>query len=432
MVLRDPVEWVCALYEERRGEVEELGWSLADVYLELGGGGPESSELHGRFGDFFNGQTRGVLAAGRERSKLEYWAGIPERGAALRDLALEALGRDRVVEAEWSGSASRPDPRTRSLVLAHNQIDAELHARFAGAAERDRLRARRPAAGGQTSSEAVCILGMSRSGTSLVARILNVLGVALGPEESLLPPAADNPSGFWEHAGIAELNDEILATLSDRPHQHWRWPPRLDEGWERDPRLERHRRAAEEMLRQSFAGLPLWGWKDPRACVTLPFWQQLAPRMRYVICVRHPLDVAGSLELRDGLSREEALQLWLRYTSQAIVDTSGRPRAFVSYEGFFPDWEGQTIRLAELIGLPTLSQARRAAIAAHVEEGLWHHREGAGGATSTAASAALPPTAADFYAQLVALCGPQPETDPAAEARLDAAARRIVEAPNQA
>ena len=35
----------------------------------------------------------------------------------------------------------------------------------------------------------VCILGMHRSGTSLVSRVLNVLGVYLGPEEHLMRPS---------------------------------------------------------------------------------------------------------------------------------------------------------------------------------------------------------------------------------------------------
>lgn len=42
----------------------------------------------------------------------------------------------------------------------------------------------------------VCVIGMHRSGTSLVTRILNLLGVDLGPAEQLMAPyAVDNPKG---------------------------------------------------------------------------------------------------------------------------------------------------------------------------------------------------------------------------------------------
>jgi hypothetical protein len=430
-VLHDPIEWVWSLYRDRRREFEQLNWTLADVYLELGGG-PRGSELHGRFRDFFNGQTRRILATSRAEQELEHWAGIPERGAALRDEALEILVREDDVEADGARSGHRPDPQTRSLILAHNQIDAELHAHFRGATERGRPWRDAPRT---STAAAICVLGMSRSGTSVTARVLNVLGVELGREEELMEPASgNNPAGFWEHERIADLNEDILATLGDAPRQRWRRPPLLPEGWERDPRLEPHRREARSMLQESFAGLPLWGWKDPRTCLTLPFWRRVLEeirhvesRLRYVICVRHPLDVAASLEARDGLGREEAVRLWGRYMSEAIVQTSGCPRAFVSYEGYFPDWEGQVGRLAELLGRSRLTESRRAAIAAHIDESLWHHRE-AGRARGTGWE--LPAEIAGLHARLAARCGPDPQ--PADEADLDDAARRAAQPPAQA
>ena len=57
----------------------------------------------------------------------------------------------------------------------------------------------------------VCVLGMHRSGTSLVARVLNVLGVDLGPEEHLMRPSSANPTGHWENKPITGINDEILS-----------------------------------------------------------------------------------------------------------------------------------------------------------------------------------------------------------------------------
>ena len=42
------------------------------------------------------------------------------------------------------------------------------------------------------------VVGMHRSGTSIVSRLLNLLGAHLGPEDDLMPPKPDNPTGFWE------------------------------------------------------------------------------------------------------------------------------------------------------------------------------------------------------------------------------------------
>ena len=287
------------------------------------------------------------------------------------------------------------------------------------AGEQPRVSAERSVAGARV----FCILGKSRSGTSLTARVLNLLGVSLGPSEALMPPAANNnPKGFWEHQGIAMLDEEILAALCETPpqiRQAWRWPPPLDEGWEHDPRLEPQRAAARLLLRESFAGEPVWGWKDPRTCLTLPFWRQLVPALRYVICVRHPLDVAASLAARDAMDVDEALRLWQLYTSHAVLNTLGAPRLVVSYESYFPAWEAQAERLARFVGAPGLSPAQRGAIAEHCEPGLWHHREG------PSLDVALPPETAALYDALTELAAAPAAAPVEAEQTLDAIACRI-------
>lgn len=415
--MTDPVKRVLEFYETRLEEFEELGWDLADVYLELGGGGQRSSELHARFGEFFNGQTRSALEQ-RDREKLGYWAGIPERGAALRNEAMVAFGRDGAVAVagddaagHGGGTQRRPDPQTRSLILAHNQIDAELYAHFAAASEREDggrpsgLATHTRGQARASSSGAVCVLGAPRSGTSLTARLLNILGVDLGPEEELMEPVeANNSAGFWEHEGIADLNEDILATLGEAPRQRWRFPPRLPDGWEHDPRLESHRRAAQEILERSFAERRLWGWKDPRTCLTLPFWQEALGRtagveigLRYVICIRHPLDVAASLQARDEMPADESLRLWLRYLSSALAHTRGQPRLCVTYESYFPGWETQAKRLAAFVRLPAPSGDKREAIAAHVDEGLRHHRDASRG---EGGDSELPTAVGELYALL--------------------------------
>ena len=112
------------------------------------------------------------------------------------------------------------------------------------------------------------------------------------------------------------------------------------------------RERAAEMLRSTFGDAPLWGWKDPRSSLTLPFWQALLPDMSYVVCVRNPLDVAASLERRNQLSRAEGFDVWLRYLAGALVHTAGRPRMFMFFEDYFADWRPQVARLAEFIGDP--------------------------------------------------------------------------------
>lgn len=238
------------------------------------------------------------------------------------------------------------------------------------------------------SGIAVCILGMSRTGTSLTARLLNLAGVYLGPEEELLQKdlhqlagegesvltraRETNPEGFWEHYRIMRLNERILRALGG----NWREPPELEPGWERSEKLAAERDEARALLEESFAGQPLWGWKDPRNSLTLPFWQQLLPEMRYVICLRNPIDVAASLEKRDRIPFEQAVGLWLTYVARALVNTAGKPRLLVPYESHFDDAPATAARLSTFVGRkgafddPVIGRQLDEAI----DERLWRHR----------------------------------------------------------
>src|SRR5262245_27183007 len=60
----------------------------------------------------------------------------------------------------------------------------------------------------------VVVVGMHRSGTSLLSNVLHSLGVNMADETNHSSPA--NPSGFWERPSITALQEEVL-TLIDRP-----------------------------------------------------------------------------------------------------------------------------------------------------------------------------------------------------------------------
>src|ERR1700683_5721745 len=61
------------------------------------------------------------------------------------------------------------------------------------------------------SSRAVLVLGMHRSGTSALARGLQMLGVYLG--NHFISPNPDNPTGYWEDRNIFGLNERLLAVF---------------------------------------------------------------------------------------------------------------------------------------------------------------------------------------------------------------------------
>jgi hypothetical protein len=217
----------------------------------------------------------------------------------------------------------------------------------------------------------VCVLGMHRSGTSLVARLLNLLGVDLGPEESLMQPTQDNAVGYWEHQRIIDLNDDVLARLGGT----WYDPPPIAPEVFAGPDFADLRRTARRLVAQDFGSSRLWGWKDPRSCLVLPFWQLVVPSARYVICLRNPADVARSMAR--AIDRvDSGLELWLRYTSDMLTHTRGHPRLLLFYEDVVRDWREELARLASFIGArKRLEKATREAKAEKLVDGkLWRNR----------------------------------------------------------
>ena len=196
--------------------------------------------------------------------------------------------------------------------------------------------------------DGVCVLGMHRSGTSLVAGILRQLGIDLGPDEEFLPPDSNNESGYFELKELVYVNNDILAHYGGS----WDDVPELPPDWEKSNELAQIRDRARALLDRRFAASPQWGWKDPRTCITLPFWQLLVSGLRYVICVRNPLDVAHSLRSREGEERgiEERVLDWLRHTASALAYTADGPRIVFHYERFFEDAEREVSRLARFLG----------------------------------------------------------------------------------
>jgi hypothetical protein len=225
---------------------------------------------------------------------------------------------------------------------------------------------------GTRKQDIVCILGMHRSGTSLLTRILNVIGLYLGPENVLAQEGDCQPTGHWEHGPIMNLNHVILV----RQGGSWDEPPVFPPGWEISPAMDDLKQEARTFIQESFENAKTWGWKDPRTCLTLPFWQQLLPEMRYVLCLRNPVDVAHSLANRNGFSAEKSSSLWLTHVTSALQHSDGFPRLTVFYEDLIDNLPRELSRLAAYLGMPDRAgqpDVQKAA-QAFMRKELQHHR----------------------------------------------------------
>jgi GT2 family glycosyltransferase/glycosyltransferase involved in cell wall biosynthesis len=192
----------------------------------------------------------------------------------------------------------------------------------------------------------------------MLTRLLHACGLYLGPKNELMPPQADNPDGFWEHLGFVALNDELLSELGGA----WDLPPKSDENFAHN-RLDPLRLKAR-LLIEPFGSSSVWGWKDPRNSLTLPFWRELLPRLKTLIMVRNPLEVAHSMKQRNGTSYSFGLRLWEIYNRRVVETASEQNRLVTHYDFFFDDTEKELQRIAYFIGLPDAEVHKAAALVA--------------------------------------------------------------------
>jgi hypothetical protein len=200
------------------------------------------------------------------------------------------------------------------------------------------------------SSRAVLVIGMHRSGTSALARGLQMLGVYLG--NNFLDTRPDNPTGYWEDKNIYELNERLLAALGLK----WEEVALIDDTrWHR-PEVEVLLAEAVEYLRSHFVSHPLWGFKDPRTIRLLPFWQSVLRRLdvhvSYLVVIRNPRSVAQSLLKRHGMEEITAHFLWLVYMVPYLSEIAGKPFIVADYDMVMADPRQQIERIARGLKIP--------------------------------------------------------------------------------
>jgi hypothetical protein len=148
----------------------------------------------------------------------------------------------------------------------------------------------------------------------------------------------------------------------------------LARAWQLDGSLDAFRTRAEAILDGAFSAQPTatWiAWKDPRLSLLLPFWRTIMPIRTTFVIVRHPLEVAASLERRNRIPSPHAALLWLRYVLAAIGNDPGH--LLLRHRDFFDDLPATMHRMAEHVGAPPPDHDALRAAEAHLDPALQHH-----------------------------------------------------------
>ena len=141
-----------------------------------------------------------------------------------------------------------------------------------------------------------------------------------------MPDNQANPKGFWERKDVYDFEETCfippvrlapVVLVFDLMHC-----------------LQRLSQSSRKRQGKSFLAMDAhrpWFLKEPRLCMLAPLWLEL---LEFPVCVfvhRSPLEVARSLEMRNGFSLAFGLALWERYNTAALNATRGSRRIQVNH-----------------------------------------------------------------------------------------------------
>jgi hypothetical protein len=200
----------------------------------------------------------------------------------------------------------------------------------------------------------VLVVGVGRSGTSLLSGILGQLGFAIPQPE--VQADETNPRGFGEPRWVVDFHSRVLkdkrVTLNDSRPAAWEQmalaaPAVHDE--------------LREWLRGELAQADEIVVKDPRTVWFLDLWRscadELGARTSFVTMLRHPAEIVASARKSYGPGLTEAgrAAAWINVMLQTEHATRGTQRAFVSYYDLMADWVPEIRRLGTTLDVPRLA-----------------------------------------------------------------------------
>lgn len=233
------------------------------------------------------------------------------------------------------------------------------------------------------TGQVAIILGMHRSGTSVLTRAVRSMGFELG--KSLLEPNDENVKGFYENQEIVSFNDRLLC------HMDLSWDS-IGFVWNEDfdaATYEELIAEAQHILQNNFYDAPFWAVKDPRLCILLPFWQKVlkglgvtGSDLSYILCLRNPLESFYSQNRRNeldpsfhivGSNLETFLLMWYTNIRKAILSINSDRCLCVSYERLLDSPKEEYRRIASFLSIMPNTDAIETFTDSFIDQRLKHN-----------------------------------------------------------
>ena len=209
-----------------------------------------------------------------------------------------------------------------------------------------------PAAQSGTAARPVTlfVLGVPRSGTSAITRVLSLCGGTL--PAGLAGANSGNPLGYWEPRASLRLNYTILRRHGSEPFDP---TLRLQEEGAFDAKESAACIAEIRAYLTTLPAAPLVVIKDLQITALSGMWFEAARLAGFdiaaVIAVRHPQEVTASLAAFNRASPELASALWLKANLVAERHARALPRVFVEYANLLDDWRREIKRISTALAI---------------------------------------------------------------------------------
>ncbi len=201
-------------------------------------------------------------------------------------------------------------------------------------------------------STGIFILNVARSGSSVLAGVLDKLGVYGGSD--LVKPNIFNPKGFYESEDIINIHGAIGRVWDklDPSRTNLMGPP---ENWHTSGEIAEVKNKLRNLLKISYLTKELWYLKEPMLMRLLPLYYDLQEELGFDIKVcfmyRHPLEVAYSMHDYNRQDINANVFSWIKYNLEAEIASRKSLRTFIGFDSILSDWRSSVNKMKKSLNI---------------------------------------------------------------------------------
>lgn len=199
--------------------------------------------------------------------------------------------------------------------------------------------------------QAYIVLGMHRSGTSLVSAILSLFDVGIvGNIENTKKHLANPTIGEFENVEIVRINESLLKMFG----ASWLSPFSMPSKWWELDSCKDIKKTFKESIERQFKGLDKIAYKDPRNSICYPLHvfclREMGYEVKGVFVKREINAIINSLKLRNKMSENVSKRIAEFYINYINNNHGNIPLIEIKYENLLENTQEELKKIIDLIG----------------------------------------------------------------------------------